>query len=363
MNYKNSTNREMHWSECSQAATMQQTPSGNCWDDFCHRVTTVQHLSPKLPRSEAKRQLPAVMPAVFPSGVTMRDSSRISYFDLVGIDVDNSQKKISGITPSGEWAIKEVLPEQILTPSILNRRIKEAGLASVGYETFSNCAEWPKFRVFIPLERSILPHELPHVVGMMINLLGMTDYPYSYDVKTMITTGRLYFLPGTQGVAQPKRWKTDGQELSIPLGLKDLFSAPRQPELIVSPAMEAMMKQWKKDNAHLVCDDENWWMDLPVDLATLDIKGLLTAMGVQVGQTVGYHDGFKARCHCPWEDEHSSHGRGDDATIYWGEGKWPNFSCSHSHNKTLKNICLTAKTLLPKYAESRSANNPDEYDD
>ena len=355
--------REMHWSECPQAASLRQTPSGNCWMDFCQRVTTIQHLSPQLPPAEAKRLIPAVMPAVFPSGVALRDSSKISYFDILGIDIDNSQKIVSGVTPSGGWQITEVLPEHPLTPLMLHKVIKEAGLASVGYETFSNSTAWPKFRVFIPLERSITSRELPHVVEMMIRLLQLHDYPHSYDVKTMTTTGRLYFLPGTQGITTPKRWKSDGKALSIPLDVVRLFPAPKQPDVKIPSDLQVLMNQWRGANAHLVCDDKDWWMDIPYDLSTLDIRSLLIAMGVRVGPATVYRDGFKARCHCPWESEHSGAGRGDDATIFWGAGRWPNFSCSHSHSKTLKDICLTGLALLPKYAESRTANNPEDYDD
>jgi uncharacterized protein (DUF927 family) len=95
--------------------------------------------------------------------------------------------------------------------------------------------------------------------------------------------------------------------------------------------------------------------NFPFDLTQLDLRGLLMAMGIEVGPLVAYGDGTKFRSHCILPGEHTDEKDDDGAVGYGGYlARYPIFNCEHSCHKDtlgLKDILLTAgPTLVSNFA-------------
>lgn len=325
-------NRIIHWSECQSAHSRTQVKRGWDFKSFCHLTGQPCEVDPNLPRNEAKESLGAVIPAVWKDGVTHRETKEISHYDILGIDVDNSSKVITGYNERGGAIIEESMVEKPLTYEILLEKLNQSGLAYLVYETFSGTAGWPKMRAFVPLSRSISQEELPHAVELMLDTIGIQEYRASMDLKTMRTPARIYFKPGKQ-VGQPQVWSNpEGEWLQVP---EDVMSIPL-PELVSMTVSPAAQQQWQALGLEeRDPKDTSWIKEFGVDLKTLDLFGLVRSLGVEVKEEKPYGDGTKARCHCPWHSEHGG-GRDDEgAWILERPGKWPIYTCDHTVHKDM----------------------------
>ena len=342
--------KKINWSLSDGAVTRTQRKAGFDWDTF---VDLVKH--PEV--QQDKKDCTAIIPAVLYQGQTNRRIENVEYYDILGLDIDNSVKVKIGVGEDGGWIVRESLCDRPVTPEILQEAAWKAGIASVGYETWSNKAEWPKCRLFVPLSRRILPSELGAVVDMVVEQLGLREYPHACDIKTMKTNGKLFFCPGTKDANKmPLVWDTEGVEFVVPASFEGYEEFEYAPMPIAEEA-QAAMEAWKEANPAGLGDGDKYWLDYPIHFTTLDVYGLVKELGLNPGKQEAYASGYKARCHCPWEAEHSGGVGKDDAVIFWGECEWPRFSCSHTGHspaKSLKDLAKFAGTeMLLSYAEEK----------
>lgn len=139
-------------------------------------------------------------------------------------------------------------------------------------------------------------------------------------------------------------WDLKGKHLAIP-------EAALPNVQVVDPEPPGWLQPRAKTDPRTGRD---WWRGFRVDFKTLDLAGLLAAMGVAVGKAQPFRGGYKFRCHCPWASEHTHALDDDSAVVIQTPGDWPSFKCAHSGHVALglHDICEAAgRPLVASHAQ------------
>ena len=356
--------RPIKWSACNGAASFNHTRKGHDWEAFCRVVTQVTQCSPDLDREAAKLKLEAFIPAVWVEGVNHKQAQGISHFDVIGLDIDNSYTLFNGLNPNGTYASIKLPSENPLRLEELLKRLQSAGLTGVGYESFSSTDEYPRYRLFLLASRSYTEKELPAVVEIAMQKLGLWDYPEAVDISTSRSVPRIFFGAGTQTERQPKTFRTEGGMLELAADIS--IPVPGKPAPRITPEALALKEAWDLEHPNKE-SNEDWYWDWPINFPTLRIHELVEAMGLEPESPTPYQGDLKARCHCKWHEEHTDGKNDTGATIFWGEDRWPEVRCSHSihvDKSWLQRLVEEAGLeLVKQFAEPLDIQRPADFSD
>lgn len=264
---------------------------------------------------EVKNQVGAISPTIFAAN-TKRSRVNAQWLTMLVLDVDNSVAEPDPTATAGRK--KGVLPRPLMmeeVASLLRARGTQGFLAS----TWSHTEAWPRFRVFIPLSEPVPASRWEAAVDWALNALGLETHWAALDLAATKDVARLYFLPCTKPGSEPAFIEVEGDSLSIPMG-----TLPPPPKRPVARATEP------------------WCDGFEGDLRTLDLVGVLQALGCKIGPPVKGKDGMH-KCQCPFDAEHSNAG-GLDAWFWQAASGVPKFGCFHDscRNRGLKDVLALA---------------------
>lgn len=300
---------------------------GGGWEGFQAFLEQEHHPYPALAQADPKKALPAFSPARFLEGTT-RARDHVRCISMIVGDFDNAREVETGEfhldregCPTNRPILRKVCIENPVTPHEVLASMARAGVTSRLYTTWSHTPAWPRFRMVIPLEAPIPPEVLEFVVEYAFQELGLSAARRGVDEPVLGDTARIHFLPALPPSGILEHWSSPGGPLVV-----DMEKLAR---IRVKPPQEAL---WQKKIRARRALDGRWDSRTPYDLKTLDLAGLLSLRGIQVGAPRPFGPSIKWRTHCPWAHEHS-HGLDDDAgVIFHREGSYPVWHCSHSHH-------------------------------
>ena len=338
--------RVLAWSQFDHARDNDPDRHNGTWDELAKLLTTVNNPSRKKDPSEAKKACPAFSGTAFFSG-TLRGRENAEGIHLLIFDFDNTLEiPIPGeFHPSGRPKTQKIPIKNPAQPEDVVERLKALGYAAVVYTTWSSSPQLVKFRVVIPLQATISPAYWTQATEWAMEALEFHPWRDSQaiDIPVLRDTARLNFLPSAPDPSTVRVWELKGKHFTIPEAALPAYEIHELPK----PAWQSPRP--KKD----VRSGRDWWTSYRIDFKTLNLEGLLKAMGVKVGKSQPWNNGFKHRCHCPWASEHT-HGIDDDcAVIIATNGEWPSFKCQHSGHSLLglREICETAgMPMVESYA-------------
>lgn len=304
------------------------------WEEFCQSASNIVPANRELSADEAKKMLTGWSPAVWAEGYT-RGIEGITGMEMVACDFDNSKKVVTGYRPNGSQIIEQSLVDNPATILGVAQHLQMLGINSLLYTSFSNKADYPKFRVAIPTNRFIKPEEFEGAVEYTLDVLGLNQWRESLDIKVMRDAARLYYV-SCPWYTDAQRYVTQGKNLEIPNNLTSQITS--LPEI---PQTEEAKNQLAKINKDLNrVDDAYWWIPLGIDMATLNLPGMLRGMGYWVDEPKPYKGGLRYQCECPFSDEHGESGHNTGTCIIEGGDitAWPVFDCKHSHSLDLRKL-------------------------
>ncbi len=289
--------------------------------------------------AEAKKTLPALCAAGFRSGA-FRSRDGVEELGLLILDVDNTTEVQTGEywsdprtgRPTARPVLRKVPIEVPVTLHELGLVLRNAGVASCSWTTWSHTPEWPKSRVVIPLAGSVPADFWPRATEWVIRETPIGQIVRGLDLPVLRDVARLHFLPGSPDPRSIRRIRTYGHPLEIPL---DALQEVRVEPLPVPAWQVDLITRRNAD------DEGTHWASRyrvggqPIDFQALDLAALLAGRGVKVGQARVYGAATKWRSHCPWAHEHTNGLDDDSAVVIQELGRWPIFRCSHSHHAHL----------------------------
>lgn len=335
------------WSQFNGAKDNQPDRHNGTWDQLREILTTVQKKPRHRDLAEAKKHVPAFSGSTFYEGRT-RSQENTESIHLLVFDFDNTiEEPIPGeYHASGRPKTRKIPVAKPASPDAVVATLEAAGYDAVVYTTWSHKPELAKFRVVLPLQAPISPAYWTQATEWAMEHLGFEDFRDSraIDIPVLRDVARLNFLPCAPERDSVQTWTIQGRHLSIP-----------EQALPTLHVRELPRPEWQKPRPAV---DERtgreWWRGFRIDWKTLNLEGLMRAMGVQIGAAQPWNGGFKWRCHCPWAVEHT-HGLDDDcAVIIQTHGDWPSFKCAHSHHAHLglREVCEAAgKPLVQSYGK------------
>lgn len=282
-----------------------------------------------LPGGDEKRSMPAICAASFPDA-TRRGRDAVRAVHLVILDFDNAEEApdpAGAVHPASgrPVTLKRCLGTPV-TMAEVQTALQAAGVASVGWTTWSYTPDWPKFRVVLPLGRPVPPELWERYAEAAVTRLGLDPFRRALDLPVLHNAAALAFLPGSPAPESIQRFETEGAFLDVPEGamlpLSPPSLAPWQREILTHRQSQIEL-------------GERWFQAYrvngrPVDFKSLDLPALLEARGVKVGPIRPFKDGTKRRACCPWASEHTGGLDDDSVVLIHTPGSWPSFKCSHS---------------------------------
>lgn len=330
--------RVLSWSLFGGAKDNDPDRHNGTWEELAKTLTHVNKTPKRKDLNDAKKAVPAFSGTAFFEGTT-RACENAESLHLLVFDFDNTiEEPIPGEFHKGSNRpkLRKVPIEEPAHPGAVVEKLTALGYAAVVYTTWSHSGSLPKFRVVIPLAAPISAAYWVQATEWSMQHLGFKVWKdtNAIDIPVLRDVARLSFLPCTPDPEGVKVWQINGKHLAIPEAALPTYEHEDPPKPV-----------WAKPRAPLnERTGRDWWRDFKIDFKTLDLEGLLRAMGIQVGKAQPWSGGFKWRCHCPWASEHT-HGLDDDsAVIIRTPGSWPAFKCLHSGHALvgLREICETA---------------------
>ena len=342
--------RELTWSTFKRSNDNKPVLHTGSWDQLKQALCTIQkkpRISSKDP-DEIKKATPAFSGTEFHKGVT-RSKEGAKFVHLLVFDIDNGRKELTGeFYPSGRPILRSL---QVGDPATLDEFAPLLEKFSyVIYTTFNHRHDWPKYRIVLPLATPVKAINWESAAAWCVKELGLSDILSRgcIDVGVLKDSARMNFLPYSLTPSTIEMYANDGEALAVPEKLDDVL-----------PATSQFALRTLTQGA-----TENWWGKYPINFKTLDLVKLFGMLGLKVGKRTAYKNGFKWRCQCPWEIEHSHAAHNDDSgAIIQEDGEWPAFCCAHTSHLDvhLKDICeLAGTTLLQACAAEFSSDVTEE---
>ncbi|MFZ4514182.1 MAG: VapE domain-containing protein [Geothrix sp.] len=319
--------RVISWSQFKGARDNEPDRHNGTWDELAKLLTTVRTAPKKKDPSEAKKSVPAFSGTAFFEGTT-RAAENAEGIHLLTFDFDNTvEVPLPGeFHESGRPKTQKVAIACPARPEDVVDRLKVLGLAAVVYTTWSSSPTLPKFRVVVPIENQVSPAYWTEATEWAMENLGFQVWrdTQAIDIPVLRDTARLNFLPCAPN-GEVRTWNLQGKHFNIPTKALPTY-----------PVAERKKPEWQQPRPRVSeRTGRDWWTSYKVDFKSLNLEGLVRAVGVEVGRAQPWNGGFKWRCHCPWASEHT-HGLDDDcAVIIQTHGDWPAFKCQHSSHALL----------------------------
>lgn len=285
------------------------------------------------PGGTPKQSMPAICPAYFVPGAT-RGRETVQGVSLLILDFDNAREESTGTfypcpstgEPSNRPKTIKVRIDDPVTPAEVQSALERAGVASMGWTTWSCTGEHPKHRWIVPLAHPIPADLWERAATLALTLIGLDPLRRGLDVPVLHNAAALAFLPGSPDPDSIQRFETIGAALDIPLD-----ELPALPGATMAPWQAEVVAERQAERAA----GEHWFKSYrvagrPVDFQSLDLSPLLEGRGVKVGSPRPFKSGTKRRAHCPWAGEHSKGLDDDSVVLIQTPGSWPSFKCSHS---------------------------------
>ena len=290
------------------------------------------------PGGTPKQSMPAICAASFAQGST-RGRDAVQGVSLLILDFDNAREEATGTfypspstgEPSNRPRTVKVCIDAPVTPGEVHAVLSLAGVASVGWTTWSCTPEHPKHRWIVPLAQPVPVDPWERAATMALSILGLDPLRRGLDVPVLHNAAALAFLPGSPDPDSIQRFETLGAALDIPLD--ELPPLPAPP---LAPWQAEVIAERQAERAK----GEHWFQSYrvggrPVEFQTLDLASILEAHGVMVGPVRPFKSGTKRRAHCPWAGEHTKGLDDDSVVLIQTPGTWPSFKCSHSGHRHL----------------------------
>lgn len=323
------------------------------WEDLKKILKKVNPPAKLQDLSSAKKLVPAFSGATFKAG-TVRGCENAEAINLLVFDFDNCIEepipgefhlnKKTGL-PTTRPKLRKIPIENPAPPEEVVEKLKAHGLDAVVWTTWSSSPALVKFRVVIPLLVPIDPNLWTAASEWAMDTLGLGTYRdrRAIDLPVLRDTARLNFLPAAPDPKTVRVWELTGKHLLIPEDALPTFEV-----------RELVKQEWQKPRPkNDTPSGRDWWREYDIDFSTLDIEGLMGALGVHLGRPQAFKGGTKWRSHCLWPEEHSRQIDQDDAAVSKIPGEWPVFWCEHSCHRGvigLREICETAgKDLVERF--------------
>lgn len=291
---------------------------------------------------DPKKGLPGICGATFEDGKT-RACAHVVSLQLLLVDVDNAEEYPTGEShPSGRPVMGK---RPIGAPALLGPvcdELERLQIAAYAWSTWSSSPEWPRFRLVIPLEASVLPEVWGQLGEWAIGVSGLARWRTCLDLPVLRDVARLNFLPAQRPGGPPVERRQVHAPILIPPSHEELAHVAKpQPEM-ASWQKETIARRESSGQTPGFGSGRHAWAKRfrgsdgrPLDLKELDACRLLEALGCRLGPARAMAGGTKYRTTCPWSGEHS-HGLDDDSAVLIVEpGKWPSWKCAHSHHAHL----------------------------
>ena len=290
------------------------------------------------PGGTPKQSMPAICPAFFTPGAT-RSREAVQGVSLLILDVDNAREEQTGLFfscprtggPSNRPKTIKVRIDAPVTPAEVHAALEQAGVASMGWTTWSNIAEHPKHRWVVPFVLPVPVDLWEQASNFALTKLGLDRFRRGLDLPVLHNPAALAFLPGGPTPGSIERFETIGSALEIPL-----VDLPALPWAVPTPWEAEILAQREADRSKGEC-----WFKFyraagrPVDFKGLDLASILETRGLKVGYPRPYKTGTKRRAHCPWASEHTGGLDDDSVVLIQTPGSWPSFKCAHSGHQHL----------------------------
>jgi hypothetical protein len=284
--------------------------------------------------SEPKLATPAFSIATFLPD-RPRSISSVASIQLLAFDFDNKH-----------------LEDKVVQGLEVAELLDGLGVASFIYTTYSSTSEKERFRVVIPLERSVHSRHLKEdwfqLSEWALDRLGFTPYRAMegcLDLGSLHNPAGIHFLPSSPRREQMRFWDVDGKPLAVPLDEIRVFQPPVE------------IGRSSGYTCHGT-PDFAWTERFGIDFTTLRLRQLLEDHGIKTSHASPVEGGYKFRCQCPWGEEHSQVKNGMDAYIQLRQGRFPTFHCSHAchcDSHTIRAVAeLFGPEVLRRYAEPAS---------
>ena len=290
------------------------------------------------PGGTPKQSMPAICAAYFSPGST-RSRDAVLGVSLLILDIDNTREDQTGEfytdkatgQPSNRAVTVKVRVEQPVLPAEVMSALRHAGVASIGWTTWSNTFEHPKHRWVVPLAHPVPLDLWERATTLALTKLGLDAMRHGMDLPVLHNAAALAFLPGSPDPDSIQRFETLGAPLDIPLD-----ELPDLPLATLSPWQTEIVQGRKADRIA----GQHWFkayrvLGRPVDFQSLDLADLLVSRGVKVGKPRSFKSGTKRRAHCPWANEHTKGLDDDSVVLIQTPGTWPSFKCAHSGHQHL----------------------------
>ena len=304
---------------------MDNAPSAweGSWERLAEILQRVRYPRPGLTGDNAKKSLPALCASTFTPGAT-RSRDTVAGVHLLLLDLDNAtEEPTEARHPSGRIKTRKVRLAEPVGMEAVEDALMQAGIAAMGWSTWSAKPEWLKSRWVIPLTAPVPGVLWPQAAEWALSMLGLGAFRASIDGPVLHNSAALAFLPGAPEPSTIRFCELKGRSLSIPSEGLEAVTMPRR-EL---PEWEEVRKAAR--------EGEPWWKcyrvnGLPVAFNGLDLVPMLERLGCKLGPERPWQDGAKRRCTCPWAQEHSGGVDDDSGVIFYGPTRWPEFRCQHS---------------------------------
>lgn len=310
-------------------------------------------------RQDAKDTLPALSPAAYPFGTTRSDRN-IESLQLFVLDFDNMAEQPTGdFGEKGEPLFRKAPISGAPALEEVCGHLKALGITHFGYHSFSSTPACERFRIIIPLDRPSDGRNWKAISEWLLSQLDMGKWRDMgcLDIGALHRPACLYYAAG-YWTKEPEKKDTirfishTGTPLTLPTEEEVAnLTIPAQP-------MHPLRREWAERQAEARATstngNEKWYKAFNVDFKSLDMVGLLEAMGSTVQIPMAHDDGFKARCTCPYASEHTNGQDRGDAVIFFGGSGWPRFKCMHDIHQDLglEGICIGAGVdVVEEFAE------------
>lgn len=316
----------------AMACTWEQLETGMLEQTF--------HSQPGRIGDEAKKSIPAISGTRFKEG-TLRGCGNAVDLSLGIFDYDNSQEEHTGEfwpdkrtgKPTNRPVLRKVMIENPVAFDEVQEALRDAGVDSYSWSTWSNKPGWPKFRVVVPLAHPIPAALWEAATEWILDRLKFCEFRRGLDLPVLRDVARLNFLPAAPDPASIRRGETKGKHLDIPLESLVPAAVPPLPVAPWQAEIQEARKAAKKAG-------EQWYQRYRtggqrVDFRTLNLPPALELAGIKVGSPRAFKTGTKWRCHCPLAHEHSGGVDDDCCVVIQTPGKFPSFRCAHSRHAHL----------------------------
>jgi len=327
----------------ASALDNQPRPWRGTWEILAQSFRRDRQPSLHSPELDSKKFLPAISGATYAPGNTRCRASVLS-LHLAVFDVDNAEERpdpSGAIHPSGRPMMVKLPVAAPTTLDLVCNELERLGIAGYCWSTWSSTAEWPRFRVVLPLAQTVDPEVWGQATEWLIAVTGLNRWRGCLDLPVLRDTARIHFLPARRPGAPPVHRREVKGEILMPPARGALAKiAPPKPS-ILSWQEDARTARNDSFCSTTKAGKRSWARRFrgsngqALDLATLNGVRLLEALGCKVGPGQPWNNGTKHRTTCPWPDEHT-HGLNDDSGVLFLEpGRWPAWHCAHSHHAHL----------------------------